>query len=384
MLIAGEPSGDVLGARLISALNKELDGAVKFSGVGGENMVAQGLRSLFPMEELSVMGFAEVVPRIPMLLRRIRETVRAVISAKPDVLVTIDSPGFALRVAGRLKGQGIPLVHYVAPQVWAWRPGRAKKIARTFDRLLALLPFEPPYFEREGLTCDFVGHSVIEDVMDVEEARKRRNDFRKAHGIAADGPLLVVLPGSRKSEVDRMLAIFLEAANQASRRIPGLHVVVPTLPQIEERVRGGVQGAKIPITVVATHDEKLSAFAAADGALAASGTVSLELAAAQVPTLIAYKLNPISAWIGRRVIQVPWITLTNIILNQPLIPEEIQENCRPDRLAEGIYSLLKDEKMRAEQRLGSNEVLRKLGLGDDRQPSYRAARAVISVIASRS
>ncbi|NQV21983.1 MAG: lipid-A-disaccharide synthase, partial [Rhodospirillales bacterium] len=266
----------------------------------------------------------------------------------------------------------------------AWRPGRAKKIARTFDRLLALLPFEPPYFEREGLTCDFVGHSVIEDVMDVEEARKRRNDFRKAHGIAADGPLLVVLPGSRKSEVDRMLAIFLEAANQASRRIPGLHVVVPTLPQIEERVRGGVQGAKIPITVVATHDEKLSAFAAADGALAASGTVSLELAAAQVPTLIAYKLNPISAWIGRRVIQVPWITLTNIILNQPLIPEEIQENCRPDRLAEGIYSLLKDEKMRAEQRLGSNEVLRKLGLGDDRQPSYRAARAVISVIASRS
>ncbi|NQV21476.1 MAG: lipid-A-disaccharide synthase, partial [Rhodospirillales bacterium] len=132
MLISGEPSGDVLGARLISALNKELDGAVKFSGVGGENMVAQGLRSLFPMEELSVMGFAEVVPRIPMLLRRIRETVRAVISAKPDVLVTIDSPGFALRVAGRLKGQGIPLVHYVAPQVWAWRPGRAKKIARTF------------------------------------------------------------------------------------------------------------------------------------------------------------------------------------------------------------------------------------------------------------
>lgn len=383
MLIAGEPSGDILGARLISALIDELDGAVKFSGVGGENMMAQGLRSLFPMDELSVMGFAEVVPRIPMLLRRIRETVRAVISAKPDVLITIDSPGFALRVAGRLKGQGIPLVHYVAPQVWAWRPGRAKKIARTFDRLLALLPFEPPYFEREGLACDFVGHSVIEDVMEVEEARKRRDDFRETYGISADAPLLMVLPGSRKSEVDRMLSIFLEAANLASLRIPGLSVVVPTLPQIEERVRGRIEGAKIPITVVATHDEKLSAFAAADAALAASGTVSLELAAAQVPTLIAYKLNPISAWIGRRVVQVPWITLSNIILNQPLITEEIQEKCRPDRLAEGIFSLLTDGKMRARQRRGSSEVLRKLGFGDGIPPSYRAARAVIAAIDGR-
>lgn len=383
MLAAGEPSGDALGARLMKALREERGEHIRFSGVGGRRMAEAGLNSLFPMEDLSVMGFAEVLPRAFLLKKRIRQTADAALADKPDALVTIDSPGFALRVGRRLKGHGIPLIHYVAPQVWAWRPQRAKRIAKIFDRVLALLPFEAPYFENEGLPCDFVGHSVVEQVLDHEQRRERSRDFRTRHGIGSDQPVLLLLPGSRNSEVKRLLPIFCRAAARLRERMPELRVVLPTLPSVEERVRTGLEKSPVPVLVVASEAEKFSAFAAADAALAASGTVTLELAVAGVPTVVAYKVNPVSAWIGRRVIRVPWITLTNIILDQPLIPELIQEACRPDRLSDELHAVLTDRVLRAQQRDGAAKVLRKIGFGHDVVPSRRAAQAILAAIGPR-
>ena len=368
----------------MAALKSETGGKVRFSGVGGDNMAEEGLQSLFPMEELSIMGFAEVLPRLPNLLRRIGETANAAIQASPNAVVSIDSPGFCLRVVRRLKGQGFPLIHYVAPQIWAWRPGRARKIADTLDYLLALLPFEPPHFEKVGLTCDFVGHSVVEESLSKADRLSLGQEFRVNHGFSSDSPLLTVLPGSRRSEVDRLLPVFGETVETLTTLVPGLQIVVPTLVQIETIVRQGVEKWHTPATVVTGADPKRGAFAAADAALAASGTVSLELAAARVPTVIAYKLNPISAWIGRRVIQVPWISLTNIILNRSLVPEFIQEECQPEILAPEVLRVLTDSSTRTEQEKGAEEVLTKLGLHEEAPPSLRAARAILAEIASRS
>jgi lipid-A-disaccharide synthase len=383
MLVAGEPSGDALGARLMASLRAETVGEIRFSGVGGQNMTGEGLESLFPLEDLSVMGIAEVLPRLPLLLRRIRETAAAATTTKPDALVTVDSPGFTLRVAGRLKGQGIPLIHYVAPQVWAWRPGRAKHIAQVFDRLLALLPFEPPLFEAVGLPCDFVGHSVVEEALPETEAGQRGSAFRAEHGISGNSPLLAVLPGSRRSEIERLLPVFGETVERLAERHPNLHVVVPTLRQIEGIVREAVREWHSKVTVVATSEERGRAFAAADAALAASGTVSLELAAARVPTVIAYRMNPISAWIGRRVIRVPWISLSNIILERPLIPELFQQACRPEVLEAEVHRILTDQAVRSDQQAGADEVMKALGLGQGMAPSRRAAQAVLAAIGHR-
>jgi lipid-A-disaccharide synthase len=249
--------------------------------------------------------------------------------------------------------------------------------------VLALLPFEAPYFENEGLPCDFVGHSVVEQVLDHEQQQERSRDFRTRHGIGPDQPVLLLLPGSRKSEVKRLLPIFCRAAARLRERMPDLRVVLPTLPSVEERVRTGLKKFPVPVLVVASEAEKFSAFAAADAALAASGTVTLELAVAGVPTVVAYKVNPVSAWIGRRVIRVPWITLTNIILDQPLIPELIQQACRPDRLSDELYAVLTDRVLRAQQRDGAAKVLRKVGFGQDVVPSRRAAQAILAAIGPR-
>ncbi len=384
MLIAGEPSGDLLGARLMAALRSETGGRVSFSGVGGDNMAGEGLHSLFPMEDLSVMGFAEIVPRLALLLRRIRETATAAVESTPTVLVTIDSPGFNLRVASRLKGKGIPLIHYVAPQVWAWRPGRARKIAQTLDHMLALLPFEPPFFESEGLSCEFVGHSVIEESLSEDDRIAQGKSFRAYHNIPQDVHLLTALPGSRRSEIDRLLPIFGKTIARLKSQLPKLEIVVPTLPQIETSVRRGVNKWITPAIVVVGTEDKRKAFAAADAALAASGTVSLELAAARVPTIIAYKVHPISAWIGRQLIKAPWFSLTNIILNREVVPELMQEDCRAELLAPEVYRLLVDAEARDAQTLGAEEALKQLGLGDEMLPSRRAARAILVSIGHRA
>lgn len=376
-LVAGEPSGDALGARLMAALKARTGGAVRFAGVGGEAMAAEGLQSLFPMAELSVMGLAEVLPRLPGLARRLGETARAARRLEPAAVVTIDAPDFCFRLARRLKGAGFPLIHYVAPSVWAWRPGRARAIARFLDGLLALLPFEPPYFEREGLACTFVGHPVVECGADKGDGAA----FRARYGLGADTPLLCVLPGSRRSETARLLPIFAATVGRLRRRHPDLAVVVPVIGDIAETVAGAVTAWPVPVLVVRDKSEKYDAFAAATAALAASGTVALELALAGAPTVIAYRLNPLTAWLARRLLRVRYVSLVNLVLDRPVMPELLQEDCRPERLEEALGGLLGDAAARAVQAEAGREALERLGYGGA-SPGERAAAAVLDIIAA--
>jgi lipid-A-disaccharide synthase len=374
--VAGEPSGDVLGARLMAALKRESDGEVSFAGVGGARMEEQGIKSLFPMAELSVMGAAEVIPSLPRILSRIQETATAVERMRPAALVTVDSPDFSFRVAKRLRGRGIPLIHYVAPSVWAWRPGRARKIASFLDHLLTLLPFEPPYFEVEGLASTFVGHPVVESGADTGDGA----DFRRRYGIKKEETLIAVLPGSRVGEISRLHRVFGDALFLLAKKHGDFRVVVPTVDAVAGMVRDACAQWSIPTLIVQGEKEKYDAFAAADVALAASGTVALELALARTPAVITYKINPITAWIVRRLIKVRFVHLVNIILNREVVPEFLQESCRPDFLAAALEDLLIDESRRRRQIDGYGETLKLLGFGGP-SPASRAAKVVLQVIA---
>ena len=380
-IIAGEPSGDALGGRLMAALRERSAGALSFAGIGGERMAEQGLKSLVPLHELAVMGVAEVLPRARLILRRVKETVAEIRRLKPAAVVTIDSSGFTWRVAQRLRQGGetdLPLIHYVAPMVWAWRAGRARRMARWYDHLMVLLPFEPPYFAKAGLACSYVGHPVV-------ESGAERGDgagFRRRHGIAPEAPLLAVLPGSRRGEVGRLLPPFAGAVERLARRHPDLRLVVPVTETAAAQVAADVAGWAAPAVVVRGEREKYDAFAASNAAMAASGTVALELALAGVPALVAYRLNPLTHWLLRRIVKVDYIHLLNLILGREVVPELIQGDCEPERLAATVESLLGDE-TRARAQIGAcREALRQLGLGD-LSPSRRAADIVLSIIASR-
>jgi len=375
-LIAGEPSGDVLGARLMAALKAMADRPVRFVGVGGERMIAEGLESLFPMAELAVMGVLAALPRLPRLIARIDQTVTAIRDVHPDAIVTIDAPGFCFRVGKRLRRgdhpvRDIPLIHYVAPSVWAWRPGRARKVARFLDHLLALLPCEPPWFEREGLPCTFVGHSVVEGGAD----RGDGPGFRARHGLAPETRLIAVLPGSRTSELRWLLPDFRGALERLAARYPGLTAVVPVVPHLAGQVRAAVAGWPLPVLVVEGDADKYDAFAAAEVALAASGTVALELALARLPAVIAYRLNAVAGEIYRALISTKYVCLVNILHGREVVPELLQEKCRPDRLAAAVSRLLDDPAARQAQVEALVAVDGWLGAGGP-PPSRRAAEVV--------
>ncbi|WP_245190989.1 lipid-A-disaccharide synthase [Jannaschia formosa] len=368
-LIAGEPSGDRLGAALIAGL-RQLVPEVEVHGIGGPQMEARGLRSLFPMSDLSVMGLAEVLPRLPHLFRRRDEAVAAIARLKPDALITIDSPDFCLRVAGRARRAqpDLAVMHYVAPSVWAWRPERAKKMARNVDHVLALLPFEPDYMRAAGMTCDFVGHPVVAEPLATPAEAGR---FRERHGI--EGPLALVLPGSRRGEVSRLAPVFGEALQQVAR---DTRVVVPTVPHVEADVRAAVAlwpGAPIVVTDAA---EKRAAFAAADAALAASGTVSLELAANGVPMVIAYDMNWLSRRILARMLKVDTVTLVNLVTRSKAVPEFLGDACRPGPIGRALADLLRVPSQRARQAEALERTMDALGRGGE-PPGLRAARSVL-------
>ncbi|MCB9957259.1 MAG: lipid-A-disaccharide synthase [Rhodospirillaceae bacterium] len=370
-LVAGEPSGDALGAALIPALRERARGPVEFLGVAGPQMCAQGMTSLFAMSDLTLMGLAEVVPAIPKVLRRLRRTARAVEAWQPHAVVTIDAPDFCFRLAKRLHGRTAgPLIHYVAPTVWAWRPGRARRIAGRFDHLLTLLPFEPPYFQREGLAATFVGHPVAERVGPPADG----GAFRERHGIAAEAPVLCVLPGSRSGEVRRLLPPFGEAVARLASRFPGLRIVIPTLGHMADRVAAAVSdwpGAP----VVVGPDEKAGAFAASTVALAASGTVSLELALAGLAQVIAYRVNALSAVIARRLLVTRWVSLVNILADATVVPELLQENCTPAKLEAAVAPLLADPLARRAQIGKAAASVAKL-----HAPGGNASRAAADVV----
>ncbi len=380
-LVAGEPSGDALGAQLMAALKRRSQHPVRFMGVGGERMAREGLDSLFPMEELSLMGAAEILPHIPRLLRRIQQTTRAICRERPDVVVTIDAPAFTFRVAKRVRRQdgGITtMVHYVAPQVWAWKKGRAREVAGYLDHLLALLPFEPPYFEVEGLPCTFVGHPVVESGADRGDAAS----FRRRHELSDETPLVCVLPGSRLGEVRRLLPVFGATVDRLARTRPTLRAVVPAVDACRHEIAAAVERWTVPTLIVSGQRERYNAFAAAEAALAASGTVALELAMARTPMVIAYKLNRITAMLARRVVKTRHVNLINLILQREVVPELLLEDCRPDRLADAMERLLADPTARARQRAGAEQAIRAL-YSDGVKPSERAADVVLSLIASR-
>ena len=373
-LLAGEVSGDRLGGALMAGL-KELRDDIEFYGIGGEQMQAHGLTSLFPMEELSIMGLAEVLPKYFHLKRRIRETSAEILRLKPDVVITIDAPDFSLRVAKLVKeASDIRTVHYVAPSVWAWRPKRAAKMAKVIDHVLALLPFEPPYMTAHGMECDFVGHPVTTEVQatDAEAA-----DFRARFGIG-DAPLILALPGSRRGEVSRLADRFGEALAQVVAERPDAKIVLPCAAPVAQLVRDlTANWAVQPILLdpnETTADDKRAAFKAADIALAASGTVSLELAAARTPMVIAYDFNKITWAIMRRMALIDTFTLVNLVSETRAIPEFLGPDCRPELIAPAMLSVLNDP---TAQRSAMDVTMQRLGEGGE-APGLRAARAVLA------
>jgi lipid-A-disaccharide synthase len=382
-LVAGEPSGDRLGGALIEGM-RALGVAPELAGVGGPSMAAAGMASRFPMEELSVMGIAEVLPRLPNLLRRIRETAEAVAAMRPDALVTIDSPDFSLRVAraARKRLPELRTIHYVAPSVWAWRPGRAAKMAEVVDHVLALLPFEPPYMEAAGMTCDFVGHPVAAEP---QASPAEVAALRAELAIAPGQPVLALLPGSRRGEVTRLAPIFAEVARRLRALRPELAVIVPAAPAVvgllDERMRADEAGWPHVLDprgfdASAWEARKRAAFAAADVALAASGTVSLELAAAGTPMVIAYDANPLTVWMVRRLVRVDTATLVNLVTETRAVPEFLGD-CTAQAIVPAVEALFADPGMAAAQRAASARAMALLGRGGE-PPGVRAARSVLA------
>ena len=374
-LIAGEPSGDLIASRLMVALKRRTGDRVRFAGIGGPLMAEQELESLFPYSELSLMGFLEVVPHIARLLGRIRATARTARRLRPAAFVSVDVPGFALRVARRLKGAGFPLVHYVAPTVWAYRPGRAAEIARYLDHVLCLFPFEPPYFEAEGLDASFVGHPLIEEPIGQADGP----GFRQRHGIAPAQPVIAALPGSRTSELRRHEPVFAETVRALAQRIEGLRILVPTLPQNRAAVAAKTASWGAPVTVVEGKAEKYAAFAASDAALTASGMATLELALAAVPMIVCYRVNPLTAAIARRILLVSHIAMPNIIADRRAAPEFVQRECSPERLVPELEQLLRDAAQRRDQIESFGEIAARLGRGGP-PPSERAAEVVLNLV----
>jgi len=376
MLVCGEPSGDLLGAQLMAGL-KRLDPTVRIVGVGGAAMAREGLQSLFALDATAVMGLREVVPAIPAILARVKQATDFALETRPDAVVLIDSPDFTHRIARAIKKRdpSIRTVNYVAPQVWASRAYRARAMARYFDLVLALFPFEVPFFERYHLKAAFVGHPVIE-----RKARMIGGEALRARlGISADAPLLVLLPGSRKSEIRFIFPLFRAAVELLAARIPGLVTVLPTMPHVAARVREAASGWPTPLHILESEDDKYAAFDAADVALAASGTVTAELALSRTPMVVAYRVGGLTWALVKRLIKTPYITLINVLLEREAVPEFLQARAVPAALADAAETLFTDKAAAAAQVAAMDDFARRLGEGGE-APSLRAARVLLDFV----
>ena len=374
-IIAGEESGDRLGGALVQALRRHAGRPVAFEGIGGHAMAAQGVASLFPIEHLAIVGFSAIPRRLPAILRSIRTAAERVVAARPDVLVIIDSPDFTHRVARRVRkaAPDIPIVDYVSPSVWAWRPGRARAMRAYVDHVLALLPFEPAAHERlGGPPCSYVGHPLSEQVA---ELRPNTEELRRRD---ADPPLVLLLPGSRSGEVARHLAVFGAAMARLADRCGPLDLVLPTVPHLAERVRQQTATWTVPPRVVVEQADKWAAFRRARVALAASGTVTLELAVAGVPTVVAYKVSLLTELIYRAAVRVPTIVLANLVLGENVMPQFTQRDATPAPLAQALAELIGETAARRRQRDAFARLDAVMEIGSLR-PSEAAADIVIRV-----
>jgi lipid-A-disaccharide synthase len=373
-LLAGEASGDVLGARLMLAL-RDVRPDLKFIGVGGPCMEQAGLTSLFPMRDLAVMGLAEVLPRLRQLNRRLEEAVAHVRASHPDLVVTIDSPGFTLRLLKRIKPLGIKRIHYVGPQVWAWREHRVRDFPGLWDRLLCLLPFEVDFFARHGLPATFVGHPVLQSGAGDGDGDR----FRKRHGIAPGAPIVILMPGSRRTEAPRLLPVFGRTLRLLRQDFPDIVAVVPSSPVVAELVaRQAARWAVRPVIVTELQD-KHDAYAAAGAALTKSGTSTLELGLAGVPMAVTYRVNPMTAAIARRLIRVKHVAMVNLLAGRQIVPELLQQDCTPAKLRSTVRDLLTDEVVADAQRSAFAAVMASLHAPEG-LPSEAAARAVLDLL----
>ncbi len=375
-LIATEESGDRLGADLMKVLRQRLGGAVRFEGVGGQAMAREGLASLFPIEELSIMGFTAVVRRLPSILRLIQNTADNVAAASPDILVIIDSPDFTHRVARlvRARDPSIPIVDYVSPSVWAWRPGRARAMCAYIDHVLALLPFEPEAYRRlRGPPCSYVGHPLIEQIATLRPgpAEQKRRDGQP--------PVLLVLPGSRRSEIRHHMAVFGETLARLADEGVAFEPVLPTMPHLQEAVAANLKAWPVQPRIVVGEQEKRAAFRIAHAAFVKSGTVTLELALARVPMVTAYRTGAVEAWILRRAINVKSVILANLVAGENVVPEFLQEDCTPEKLVPALRDLLSDTPLRRRQVEAFARIDTIMATGA-KSPSVRAADIVLATM----
>lgn len=376
-IVAGESSGDLLGAQLMRAMSQISKVPIRFSGVGGHQMKEAGLYPVFPMRDIALMGAAEIVPRLRNIFQRMSATAKIAAKLAPDLVILIDSPEFNLRLAKRIKRRNpsIPVTLYVAPQVWASRPGRVRKMAKFVDHIFALFPFEKAFFEKAGIPCTIVGHPVVER----KSMMVGGTMFRQAHDIPSTSNLICLLPGSRLNEVRRLLPIFESATELLLEEFPDSRLAIPVVPHVREHILPRLkEWAPAPI-IVEEEAEKYALFDAADVALAASGTVALELALARTPAVIAYRVDPVTAFVARRIITTRFVNLINLIVDHPAIPELLQENCTADKLAHAVGELLRSEVAPKEQLSYVDKAVSALGT-DDLAPSIRAARAVLALL----
>jgi lipid-A-disaccharide synthase len=378
-LVATEESGDRLGAALMKVLRQRLGDAVRFDGVGGRAMASQGLVSRFPIEELSIIGFSAVVRRLPAILRHIRETAEAVLHVAPDIVVIIDSPDFTHRVARRVRAKNprIPIVDYVSPSVWAWRPGRARAMRDYIDHVLALLPFEPEAHKKlGGPPCSYVGHPLIEQIDMLRPGRdeQKRRDQRP--------PMLLVLPGSRRSEIRHHMATFGETLGLLQEEGTVFELVLPTMPHLKDAIAEALRHWPVQPRIVVGETEKRAAFRSAHAAFAKSGTVTLELAIAGVPMVAAYKAGRLEAWIVRPRITSSSVILANLVIGENVVPEFIQEDCTPAKLVPALRDLLGDTPLRRRQVDAFSRIDAVMATGH-KSPSVRAADIVLATMRKR-
>ncbi len=384
-LIAGEASGDVIGAKLVQALQTQESGELEIMGIGGPLMIKAGLKCLLPMDQLSLMGIVEILPKLPQLYKIYKATLDKIEKNNPDIVVTIDAPEFNFRIAKALKSRGIfkgKIIHYVAPTVWAWRPKRAKKIARFLDGLICLYPFEPPFFTEHKLKTISAGHPMIEVPINLGDGA----GFRKQHKIPENAKTLGVFFGSREGELARLSETLLESVRLLSAQCnQDIHLIVPTLPKLEPAVRDLVSALDVPVHIVSAHDEKPAAIAACDVALAVSGTVGLELAYNGIPHVIAYKMAPLSWMILRLIIKVRHAHLANIMMKKEIVPEFLQGQCTPLNISSALKSFINDEKVGALQKEEFN-ALRTLMIGQegDFSPSMKAASFILKAVSAKN
>ncbi|HQT66590.1 MAG: lipid-A-disaccharide synthase [Rhodospirillales bacterium 20-60-12] len=373
-LIAGEASGDILGGRLMSALRAARPD-LAFAGIGGPAMQALGLNSLFAMNELALMGLAEILPKILRLHVLIRQTIEDIAARKPDMVVTIDSPGFCLRILDALRGSPIRRVHYVAPQVWAWRENRVKSYPGLWDELLCLLPFEPAFFARHGIQARFVGHPVLESGADRGDAAR----FAAQFNMPASALPLLVMPGSRRSELARLMPVFGETIHMLHETLPALVPILAAAPNIADEATAMAQTWPVTPLIVSAPATRYDAFAAARAALTKSGTSTLELALAGVPMIVAYKVNPLTALMARRLIKVPYASIVNLLSNAPILPEFIQQDCNAPALARSLMTLLDGGPAAQTQKAAMKTVLDSLQAPQG-SPSQAAAASILALL----